>query len=75
MYSHDLNDLVKQADLATALDAALKSNPSFAGHWGTVKEWSEQKRYEICDQRKASELIAAITDTGDGVLPWIQQYW
>ena len=75
MYSHELNELIKQAGLSSDLEANIKSNPSFAGHWGTVKEWSEQKRYEICSQKDASALIIAITDTGDGVLAWIQQYW
>ena len=66
MYSHDLNDRIKQANLASDLDAALKRNPSFAGHWGTVKEWSEQKHYEISNQKEASALIIAITASGDG---------
>ncbi len=75
MYSHDLNELIKQANLAAALDTEIKTNPQFAGHWGIVKEWSEQKRYEQCKQIKASEMVVAITDNSNGVLAWIQQYW
>lgn len=75
MYSHDLNELIKQAGLAAAFRTELTSNPQFAGYWGTVKEWSEQKRYERCSQTDAGELIMAITDISNGVLVWIQQYW
>ena len=75
MYSHDLNELIKQAGLATAFRTEFASNNQFAGYWGTVKEWSEQKRYERCSQTDAGELIMAITDISNGVLVWIQQYW
>ncbi len=75
MYSHDLNELIKQAGLAEDLAKEIKTNLSFAGHWGTVKEWSEQKRYEVSSQSKASALITAIIDDDDGVLAWIQRYW
>jgi hypothetical protein len=75
MYSHSLNELLALADLAGLRDQEVKNNPAFAGYWGTVKEWSEQKRYEESTQLQAETLIVAITDKRDGVLPWIQQYW
>ncbi len=75
MYSHDLEELVAQAGLKKDRDRAESVSAAFAGNWGTVKEWSEQSRYEISAQSDAQALITAITDEKDGVLPWIQQYW
>jgi HEPN domain-containing protein len=75
MYSHSLIDLFALADLAVLRDQEVRNNPVFAGYWGAVKDWSEQKRYEESTQRQAEILFTAITDSQDGVLPWIQQYW
>ncbi len=75
MYSHDLDELFRQADLKSLRDAEIRINPAFAGNWGTVKDWSEQSRYETRKVREAQDLLAAITDSVDGVLPWVQRYW
>ena len=75
MYSHSLIELFAFADLATLRDQEVRNNAVFAGYWGVVKDWSEQKRYEESTQRQAEILFTAITDSQNGVLRWIQQYW
>ena len=75
LYSHDLEDLLRLAQLKILLDTAIRSNPTLAGHWGTVKDWSKQSRYQTYTQTQAQVLMTAITDPTNGVLAWIQQYW
>ena len=75
MYSHDIEKLIKLADLEVHLKAEIKTNSAFAGNLGTVKEWSERSRYQLYNLKEAQDLITAISDAENGVLPWIQQYW
>lgn len=74
-WTHNLADLVKQADLETARLAAVAANPAFLRNWFTVKDWSEQARYETHPHHKAKRLYAAIADQSNGVMPWVRMYW
>lgn len=75
MYTHDLNNLMKLANLKDELDTDMDANLILKVNWGIVKDWSEQKRYEISNQLDAQALITAITDTPHGVLAWLQIRW
>ena len=74
MYTHSLKALLDLAISDEELNKS-KTNVALTAHLAVVKDWSEQKRYEESTQLQAETLIIAITDTKDGVLPWIQQYW
>ena len=74
-WSHNIEDLVKLADLVIAKDAETAANAIFAQNWVAVSEWSEQSRYEQKSQIKAETLFNAITDSANGVMPWIRARW
>jgi len=75
-YSHILGDLVRTAALDSELRRRRSENPVFDRHWLLVTNWSEEKRYEgNVSFNAAQNLIGAIKDPQEGVLPWIQQHW
>ncbi|MCU1273425.1 MAG: hypothetical protein JWO48_856 [Bryobacterales bacterium] len=43
--------------------------------WATVKDWSEDSRYEDRTRKEATAIIEAIEDAQHGVLEWIKAYW
>jgi hypothetical protein len=45
-YSHNLVRLRELAGLRQAFDAAAPHGSPLAGNWDSVKDWSEQARYE-----------------------------
>lgn len=71
-WTHDIQKLVKQAGLENQLAAAVANNASLQGNWQAVKDWTERSRYETKSRQDAEELLAAITDAADGVLPWLK---
>ena len=44
-YSHNLENLVKVAQLESELKQQSEADPGFQAYWLIVKEWSEQSRY------------------------------
>lgn len=74
-YTHSLTQLIKAAGLELKLTAHSSKNIEFGINWAIVKDWSEQSRYEIHNQKKAEDLYKAIADSKKGVLEWIMQYW
>ncbi|MGL4552235.1 MAG: hypothetical protein ACRC33_13730 [Gemmataceae bacterium] len=67
---HDFGTLLKIAGLTDRLNADLKTSPVFAANWTTVKEWKETSRYQDgTTEAQARELIQAITQDPEGVLP------
>jgi len=56
-------------------DAEGKGNASFLRSWLKVREWSESSRYERWSRASAKELIQAVGDPMDGVMPWIKRHW
>jgi HEPN domain-containing protein len=73
-YTHDLEKLVKVAKLDTQLKSLL-NDTDFSIRWSTVKDWSEESRYEKHDRQKALDIYSAITHPSHGVLQWLQQHW
>ena len=68
-YKHDLTLLRKAAGLDDEMDKDTAVSPQ----WDTVKDWSEQSRYEIgTTEQEAVDLYDAIEK---GVLPWIKARW
>ncbi|MBM3981431.1 MAG: DNA-binding protein [Planctomycetes bacterium] len=74
-YTHDLNVLLKTANLVSARDVYGAEKPTFASHWRTVALWKEDARYRRIDEPDAKALIEAITDPTDGVLQSIRRHW
>ena len=74
-HTHDLQRLVRLADLEDdrVLDAG--ANAAFAQNWIIVKDWSERSRYERHSLRKAQKMVHAVTHQVNGVLPWIKARW
>lgn len=73
-YTHNIEGLVKTAQLGPALTLA-QTDAAFDINWGIVKDWSESSRYVTWTRAEAVDLLSAIADQGDGVLPWIKLQW
>lgn len=74
-WTHDIEDLVRQADLTVERDKAASANITLGQHWLIAKDWSESSRYRMSTQLQADKLVNALTDTTDGVLPWVKTLW
>ena len=76
IYTHKLAILVGLAELDKARIEKCKASPTFDLHWRRVKFWSEESRYDTFNgQPEARDLIRAISDNQEGVLPWIKLHW
>ena len=72
IFSHDLTNLLKLAEVQKHMSA----NSPLEVNWGIVRKWSEKTRYELAkSQFDATEMFNAVTDTANGVLPWLKKYW
>jgi HEPN domain-containing protein len=74
-YTHDLEKLIDLADLKPDRDNHVARNPVLGAHWLVLKDWTEQSRYRICPEDEARRLVFAVTDSVNGVLPWIKERW
>jgi hypothetical protein len=73
MYDHDLNKLLVAADLETALNAAVATNPALKANWLLVKDWTVESRY-LVSGLSAQDIYRAATGR-NGVLKWLRQRW
>ncbi len=74
-WTHDLESLSKAANLEATLGLAISANANLAVNWLTVKRWSELARYQQFTEVQSRELHEAVTDTANGVLPWVKLHW
>ena len=84
-HSHDLGKLLDLAGLSDLLKNDVASNVELKLDWETVRDWSEQSRYQLYDQlydgnpfgglHEAKLLIDAVESEKGGVLRWIRQSW
>lgn len=75
-FTHDLGRLVEVSGLKLALQAEERANPAFATNWATVKDWSEEKRYQpVVSATAARDLVDAVTMRRNGVLAWLRKSW
>ena len=76
---HNLDELITLAGLRTQFDVQFNSNVLFQTNWSFIKttiNWSEQLRYQIGKNQVATQtMLAALTDTQNGILPWIKKHW
>jgi HEPN domain-containing protein len=73
VYTHDLAELLKLAELGTHLDKAMKRNRALRENWGVVQNWNVDSRYETSGLR-GTDMDAAV-NAADGVLQWIKRRW
>ena len=74
-WTHDIEKLVALAGLKSQRDADIAVNAVLDDNWLIVRDWTEVARYETATQPKAENLYQAVTDTANGVLPWIRNHW
>jgi len=75
-YTHDLDKLLGLAGLRDKYKKEADKNNNFALNWAVVKDWSEDERYSMyIHEKKARDIIEAITDTKSGILPWLKMFW
>ncbi len=76
MYQHDLKNLVGlDAALREALHVGMKADPKLEVNWNTVKDWKDEKRYDIVEELEAKGLYGATAEPGSGVMQWIRGRW
>ncbi len=73
-WTHDIEELVRQAGLAVERDKAVGTNTNLGRNWLIAKDWSESSRYRMSTQLQAEKLFHALTDNADGVLPWVKNF-
>jgi hypothetical protein len=74
-WTHDLEVLVKMAELEAYRGIAISANVQLGTNWLIAKDWNESFRYRNSTQQKAQSLYDAVSDPTNGVLQWIKQYW
>jgi len=74
-WTHDVESLLRLADLGNARDAQSTVSAAFGLNWQTAKDWDPEIRYLGATEIAARKLFAAITDPVDGVLQWIKSHW
>jgi len=74
-WTHDLEDLMSLAGLTADWTATVAATPPLATSWTIVAGWDESSRYRDNDQIKATQLLTAISDATNGVMPWIRVRW
>jgi hypothetical protein len=76
MYQHKLQKLMKlDAGLWKALQGDMNSQANLAANWSTVKDWDDEKRYDIVQEQTARGLYDAAADAGSGIMQWIRGRW
>jgi HEPN domain-containing protein len=74
-WTHDLEGLLRLANLQRAFDADAAGDADLEANWEIVKEWDESSRYRRTPKAHAENLYDAIADKKHGVLSWIKGHW
>ena len=74
-FTHDLEALVKAADLESIRGLDIQANADLGINWQIVKDWNVDIRYQDKSGFDAKRLYQAVTDNANGVLPWIKNRW
>jgi HEPN domain-containing protein len=74
-WTHDPEALIKAADLDVTLGLDISANSQLGTNWLVVKDWSELARYQLFTELQARTLFEAVTETANGVLPWVRLRW
>ena len=74
-WTHDIETLVKAADLEVTRGLDISANPDLGANWQIVQNWSELARYQQWTEPQARKLYEAVTESVNGVLPWVRVHW
>ena len=74
-YTHNIENLVVAANLIVLRDAGVAADPILRQNWQTIRDWTEQSRYQRWNELKARKLVQAISDPKHGVFSWIMDHW
>ena len=74
VHSHNLEELLKLAELLDHLDQDVKKRPQLANSWGVIKRWDIDSRYEVSGL-SGKDMANAVNSQADGMLAWIKQRW
>jgi hypothetical protein len=74
-WTHSIVKLGTTAGVQTQLQAECDANADLAARWQTAKDWTESSRYQFKTEAEAKGFYDAITDSTNGVLPWIKHRW
>jgi HEPN domain-containing protein len=76
MYQHNLQSLIGlDAALLADLQGEMARDSRLEANWKTVKDWDDEKRYDIVDEQEARGLYDATAEAASGVMPWIRGRW
>ena len=75
IYTHELQRLLKAANLEAAWKLAVQSDKELEINWLVIQRWTEEDRYRLPSQQEAQDLYQAVTEPTHGMLQWIQKYW
>jgi hypothetical protein len=76
MYQHNLQNLAGlDAALLAVLQVDMSNDSKLETNWKTVKDWDDEKRYDIVDEQEARGLFDATVDANSGVMVWIRGKW
>lgn len=75
VYSHDIERLLRAAQLRDELLREMAANVQFSDNWSVVVGWSEISRYQRVDRTRAIALYNAVSDPLDGVMRWLRLFW
>ena len=77
-YVHDIPKLLDSVGLSSAFEQEAGQDAIFRANWATVKDWTEETRYQGRGPRQAEEILTALTAINDpqhGVLQWLRRDW
>lgn len=76
IYVHNLEKLFRlNGALWVTLEADIATDKKLAVNWSTVKDWDDEKRYDIVAELDAKAMFDATTEKGSGVMAWIRGKW
>lgn len=76
VFIHDLVQLMNIAELKATFNVDKTTIIGLEDSWNIVKDWSEESRYLIGITRAtAQDMITAVSDNSNGILPWLEKYW
>ncbi len=75
-YSHSLRSLLGTAGLVGALGQDNAIYPGLGANWEEVLKWNVESRYKTdVSLAECQRFYTAITNSANGILPWIKTYW
>ncbi len=76
VWTHDLENLLKLAELNIDLETDMKNNKSLEVNWAIIKDWSESIRYDFnITDSQVKDFLAACSTKKNGILIWIRKRW